>query len=78
MSSHDVPIGQEWTDASLRDASFVDYMALVLGDSTANDFAVLAAVNARDPRLVRECVLAVAHSRGKHADRGCPEHCPRF
>jgi hypothetical protein len=78
MSSHDDPIGQQWTDASLRDSSFVDFMALVLGNELANDFAVLAAVNARDPRLVRECILGVAHARGRHADRGCPERCPRF
>jgi len=78
MTSHSADIGSEPTEARRTPADFVALMELELGQGAANDFAVLAAINARDPHLVWSTILAVAHARGRHADGRCPELCPRF
>lgn len=78
MSSHDPKIGQEWTGESLGDGDLSEFVEL-LGDENPHQLRrVVAYLTGRAPHLVREAVLHVEHTNGRHRDGRCPELCPRF
>lgn len=78
MSSHDEPIGQEWTSAR---PTWTDVCKLIdqeLGNDPAYLASALMLVAASCAIEVRQAVLDIAHDHGRHSNGRCPDVCPRF